>query len=474
MTRYFYLLAIAAVSFFAACKKQPSVDRPPVEHQDDDPSAPIGVPTAVGTPTGPAVTKRIGPAGGSMAFTTGRISNQSKTFDLTFPQGCFETEVEITVQPIENMCHNGIGSAFRITANTTVEMKKPAELQITEDDIPWPNKPEILISVQDPVIRVWRGARGRKDVTTGKQKFKIHRLADWALFENYHLRVFEKEKFTAIKDSVNGDHIGLISSQPVKMEVYRLFVENLALPSDDNEKSFIPLPSPVNIKDDRIDALKWRLNGASISETDQVIPQNAVHGFYVFEGMKFETLRFFAPLVLPTPDQPLDVRIEAEVRGKNNGPMAIMIQRFRITNPNEYKLNGATIKNAYGQGQGGTGFFTVGLRRSTNPMDEHNLFFATALEVKPHSYELTSQFDGLNVLGGVSLGPKTRWDHSYVDEFGTEHFSNGDVTISGVKEFNNYRIVAGTINSGLFNYDRTTRQLSTTSATGKFSVVVHK
>src|SRR6266542_378298 len=63
--------------------------------------------TAVGVPSGPATTKSIGPAGGSIASADGRIV-------VDVPPNTVTGVVDFSIQPITNFAHGGVGSAYRL------------------------------------------------------------------------------------------------------------------------------------------------------------------------------------------------------------------------------------------------------------------------------------------------------------------------------------------------------------------------
>jgi hypothetical protein len=65
------------------------------------------VKTAVGTPNGTAITKSIGPAGGTIATSDGRLS-------LTIPQNAVSSTLSFTVQSITNESPGGLGQAYRL------------------------------------------------------------------------------------------------------------------------------------------------------------------------------------------------------------------------------------------------------------------------------------------------------------------------------------------------------------------------
>lgn len=63
--------------------------------------------TQVGVPNGPATTKSIGPAGGSIASTDGRIT-------VTVPPNAVPGPLNFSIQPITNLAQGGMGSAYRL------------------------------------------------------------------------------------------------------------------------------------------------------------------------------------------------------------------------------------------------------------------------------------------------------------------------------------------------------------------------
>jgi hypothetical protein len=83
-------------------------------------------PTEVGTPAGNAVTKSIGPAGGTLASPDGRIT-------LTVPQNALIETVAFTIQPITNKAATGLGTAYRLEPSGKV-FDTPLQLSIHYDD----------------------------------------------------------------------------------------------------------------------------------------------------------------------------------------------------------------------------------------------------------------------------------------------------------------------------------------------------
>jgi hypothetical protein len=472
MRKNLLMLIVSIMTFAAACKKENTEDRPPVVDPDDKPVLPTGVPTETGKPIGPKITRRIGTSGGTFSLAYGRVAQLgSGRFEIQFPQGCFEKEVEISIQPIENMCHNGTGPGLRFTASEPgIKLKKPAELTLIEDKAPTPNDPEIYIAVQDPVIKVWRGGRGTKEAG-GRRKFKLDRLADWALFQNYHLVISDFGKHARIADSINGDRISLISWQPIELEVKRITKEEDFIPVADNSDLFMSLPAPVNIAQDQIEPVKWKFNGTIVTgpSSEPIIKEKLGH--IRFSGLKLQTMIYTAPVVLPDADTPLDVQIESEVRGKNNGPVMILIGRFRVTNPNEFRLNGVQAKNAFAQAEGNQVFTAISLSAAVDPNPQAIISFFSTQAPQTQAYTFTQENENIHTLQGASKSPDRTWEHKYTDRQNKKHFSGGNLTITSIKHFSKYRIISGTISSTMYDYNRSTDELHTTTASGKFQVV---
>ena len=76
------------------------------EKREPVPARPVA--TAVGSPSGAATSATIGAAGGSVASGDGRLL-------LTVPAGALGADTVVTVTPITNTAHGGVGSAYRLT-----------------------------------------------------------------------------------------------------------------------------------------------------------------------------------------------------------------------------------------------------------------------------------------------------------------------------------------------------------------------
>ncbi|MGA0555623.1 hypothetical protein ACO2Q8_03160 [Larkinella sp. VNQ87] len=105
---YFLLWIGVYLLFMAACKN--AVDPTPGDSAPELPNPPTtetGAVLPVGTPSGTAVIKTIGPAGGT-------ITDEEERFSVTIPAGALDKNVAISVQPITNTNQAGVGNAYRM------------------------------------------------------------------------------------------------------------------------------------------------------------------------------------------------------------------------------------------------------------------------------------------------------------------------------------------------------------------------
>jgi hypothetical protein len=75
--------------------------------------------TILGTPEGEPVSKKIGPAGGTISSTDGRV-------ELIFPPGALTTSTTISIQPTTNPLSNGAGKAYWFEPSG-IQFKKPVQ-----------------------------------------------------------------------------------------------------------------------------------------------------------------------------------------------------------------------------------------------------------------------------------------------------------------------------------------------------------
>lgn len=125
------LLAGILLTLLTACGGGSSGTTPPV-------STPVvPTPTAVGVASGVPVSATIGAAGGSVGTPDGKVA-------LNIPAGALAADTVITIQPITNKAHGGMGLGYRLTPDGQT-FAQPVELKFayTDQDLGG-SDPEIL------------------------------------------------------------------------------------------------------------------------------------------------------------------------------------------------------------------------------------------------------------------------------------------------------------------------------------------
>ncbi|GAB3166624.1 hypothetical protein [Telluribacter humicola] len=154
---------------------------PDHEGQGPDPVEQVGKPTEVGAPQGQAISKLIGPQGGTLATADGLV-------ELTIPAGALAQETNISIQPIHNHTPNGVGTSYRFMPDGQ-QFAKPATLKLKYTDAEVADSaPEALGIAYQRTDKVWYNVPGK---SLDKQKKEVTvpmpHFSDWSLFENFRL-----------------------------------------------------------------------------------------------------------------------------------------------------------------------------------------------------------------------------------------------------------------------------------------------
>ena len=162
------LLALGSIS----CKTNP---------ETPSPIDAVGTPTEVGTPLGNAVSKKIGPQGGTLTSHDGLV-------ELSIPAGALAQETTISIEPIQNYALHGVGTAYRFLPDGQ-QFGQPATLKLKYSDADVADSaPEALGIAYQRADRAWYNMPGKK---LDKQKREVTvpmpHFSDWSLFEEFHL-----------------------------------------------------------------------------------------------------------------------------------------------------------------------------------------------------------------------------------------------------------------------------------------------
>jgi hypothetical protein len=127
----------------------------------------------VGTPAGAAATARIGVSGGQLRSRDGRV-----TVDV--PTGALGADTELTVQPITNTAHGGLGRAYRLGPEGQV-FKQPVTLTFAyKDEEVEGSAPEALAVVFQTAERYWQLVETTRDLAAKTVSTKTSHFSVWA------------------------------------------------------------------------------------------------------------------------------------------------------------------------------------------------------------------------------------------------------------------------------------------------------
>lgn len=171
--KHFWKAALLAV-LLAACQKNNDVVPQPTPDPVTDTSGGLKVPA--GVVDGAAVTKTIGPAGGT-------ITTEDTHISIDIPAGAVNSATVFTIQPITNTNIAGLGKAFRITPHQVLSKPATITFHYREEEL-LRTFPEALgIAYQDDYGK-WKAVGG---VTLNKEmksvSVKTMHFSDWSFFE---------------------------------------------------------------------------------------------------------------------------------------------------------------------------------------------------------------------------------------------------------------------------------------------------
>ncbi|MGM9510912.1 hypothetical protein ACS5NO_24470 [Larkinella sp. GY13] len=163
-------LFLCFVLWFGACK--------PAGQEPEQASGPPAI-TEVGQSIGPLATKTIGPAGGTLTSTDGRLT-------LAIPAGALSAETALTVEPVENTAPNGVGRGYHFGPEGT-RFAKPASWTYHYQPGEFNGVGPVAIAVQQP-DRSWVLTQGaRQDTANRTITTQIRHFSWWSLVTQYQL-----------------------------------------------------------------------------------------------------------------------------------------------------------------------------------------------------------------------------------------------------------------------------------------------
>jgi hypothetical protein len=170
-------VTIAALLFFAGCKKGTGVNY----------QSPQVIKTEKGTAIGAPDRMMIGAAGGVFTSTDGRVT-------ITVPQDAVAAATQFTIQPITNTLYSNDASriAYRLLPEGS-SFLKPVEVQLKYDEHDTKTTvPEYMTVAWQQTDGSWKVEPARLNKTTKTLKFETTHFSDWTVTGGFELKI-EKE-----------------------------------------------------------------------------------------------------------------------------------------------------------------------------------------------------------------------------------------------------------------------------------------
>lgn len=166
------LVSLLFITTLAACQKS---DKPFNELTPP-------TPTAVGTPDGPAITKSIGAAGGTILSADGML-------ELVIPAGALTSATDITVQPVVNYVPNGMGKAYRCLPDG-LQFAKDISMRFKyHDSAPAQTRKEFMRIAYQKADRTWKDVETVvNDVSAKTITISTNHFTDYSIFNLFSLR----------------------------------------------------------------------------------------------------------------------------------------------------------------------------------------------------------------------------------------------------------------------------------------------
>ncbi|MBO0953054.1 hypothetical protein [Fibrella forsythiae] len=439
--------ALSLLGLALACKSGGDTVTPP------EPTKP-GVPTAVGNPLGAAVSKTIGPAGGTLSSADGSMT-------LRFPAGALTQETLITVQPVENTAFGGAGVGYEFGPHGT-QFKKPVTLSWTykEEDLRGSSPAALGIAYQDEQ-GIWQGRDNLAAIPAQHRVVApLYHFSRYSFYENFWLNPVDRTlapnetvEFKVFYQENSRKFPGSIDDS--ENETNLKPADTLTVPSgptlDDMVHSLVPTVQLLTANQVK----NWRVNGQ-----DVIGRVDSPTGFLSYHEGK--SVIYKAPAKAPEAN-PVAVSVEVITPGKGK---LMLVRNMTIESPNELYIGGAKYDPAFAEADIVDGYLAVFV--TGKPRDntrQPGVFIQLTGIHGPGSFNLGKENKNKLTVSGFDQGG-TAYEWHYLPEQREEVFGPGNVTITeyNVKD----RIVAGSFSGTLHYYNRETKAYKSLSVKGQF------
>lgn len=309
-----YLLLILTALSFSCETGNPNPDRDPGK----------GTPTEVGKPIGASISKMIGPEGGTIVSSNGKLM-------LEFPEGALKEPKNITIQPVENTAWNGVGQGFEFGPDGS-QFEKPITFtyRYTEEEMAGSSINMLGLAFQNS-DRMWQLAQPvivdkSKKTITGR----INHFSWWSLVTRYRL--------TPEIDSVVLTQTKELTLETLDYNGSFAFWTGKEMPAQFEIDKMLLLSTPKAA--DRFDISKIYLNGIDFSAEG---PKDQSYGSVgqIMEGAGARIL-YTAPGKMPKQNNPVNIAVELRHTGKAK---LMLISTIDILFGDELSVGGHTTEN---------------------------------------------------------------------------------------------------------------------------------
>ncbi len=315
----FLAAALAVTLLFTSCKKEQDSIAPDnsgtptgtTSGTPQDNNKP-GTPTEVGKPVGAMTTQTIGPAGGTLTASDGKLT-------LTIPAGALTKETTISVEPVENTSGLSVGTGYHFLPDGT-QFAKPATFtyRYTDDEMAGADPNRLGIVVQQP-DHSWRLTR-RATIDPAQRTItsQINHFSWWSVVTQFKLTSKKSEVVPGEKAELTLLFSAISFEKPKDI-------------GDELSSPIIPVGNASLLRE-------WTLNG-------QLFPNQDIDGSLELDPESTPIrITYTAPKTLPAKNKRVAaVNIQLEVEGSAK---LMLIANIRIVSPGELTVDGTTYEDA--------------------------------------------------------------------------------------------------------------------------------
>ena len=404
---FFY--AIFLFTALNACKKEEIAD--PSNDPETEVPSPIdnaGEPTETGAPIGHAITKNIGPDGGT-------IETLDKSFSITIPAGGFLTPTPVTIQPISNKSPNNIDSlAYRISAGAEIAKPATVKIKLTNDRAKANGEVRLAYQNED---KVWM-------VSSESQTNSTSQTVSATITE---LKSRDLSFISAVKMNlvVSPTDNTLLPLQPIRLQVWG--IPEILL-KDYPAGTWVPVKGPRILKHEENGIVDWYVNDRSGGDDEVGIISNAAYSEKKYSG------DYGAPAYLPNKNP---VNLSVDVKTKKG--TVTLEKDIKIIQDNHIisALGTTSATNAIFVAP--TPSLTITVIDNMNPDDPSDFTQGVGVEITKGftgsngSYRFSFAEDCKATLTD-NVRRKAVGSTTWIDKKGNKHYSGGEVVISSYKK----------------------------------------